>query len=63
MAIEKVDGIENVDAPQGVTAIEIEEAPIADNITEMDDGSIVIGEVEEQVAPIQVPFNANLAEF
>ena len=26
MAIEKVDGIENVDAPQGVTAIEIEEA-------------------------------------
>jgi hypothetical protein len=63
MAIEKVNGIENVDAPQGVTAVEIEEAPIADNITEMDDGSIVIGEVEEQVAPIQVPFNANLAEF
>ena len=63
MAIEKVNGIENVDAPQGVTSIEIEEAPISDNITEMDDGSIVIGEVEEQVAPIQVPFNANLAEF
>jgi hypothetical protein len=63
MAIEKVNGVENVEAPQGVTAIEIEEAPIADNITEMDDGSIVIGEVEEQVAPIQVPFNANLADF
>ncbi len=63
MAIEKIDGIENIDAPQGVTSVEIEEAPISDNITEMDDGSIVIGEVEEQVAPIQVPFNANLAEF
>jgi hypothetical protein len=63
MAIEKIDGIENIDAPQGVTSVEIEEAPISDNITEMDDGSIVIGEVEEEVAPIQVPFNANLAEF
>jgi len=63
MAIEKIDGIENIDAPQGVTSVEIEEAPISDNITEMDDGSIVIGEVEEQVTPIQVPFNANLAEF
>jgi len=63
MAIEKVDGVENLDAPKGVTSIEIEEAPIGDNITEMDDGSVVIGEVEEQIAPIQVPFNANLAEF
>ena len=63
MAIEKVDGVENLDAPKGVTSIEIEEAPIGDNITEMDDGSVVIGEIEEQVAPIQVPFNANLAEF
>mgnify|MGYP003131981675 FL=1 len=63
MAVEKVDGVENLDAPKGVTSIEIEEAPIGENITEMDDGSVVIGEVEEQVAPIQVPFNANLAEF
>jgi len=63
MAIEKVDGVENLDAPKGVTSIEIEEAPIGDNITEMDDGSVVIGEMEEQIAPIQVPFNANLAEF
>jgi hypothetical protein len=63
MAIEKVDGVENLDSPKGVTSIEIEEAPIGDNITEMDDGSVVIGEIEEQIAPIQVPFNANLAEF
>ena len=63
MAVEKVDGVENLDAPKGVTSIEIEEAPIGDNITEMDDGSVVIGEIEEQIAPIQVPFNANLAEF
>ena len=63
MAIEKVNGVENIDAPQGVTSIEIEEASIAPNITEMDDGSVVIGEMEEQIAPLQVPFNANLAEF
>ena len=63
MAIEKVNGVENVEAPQGVTAIEIEEQQIAPNITEMDDGSVVIGEMEEQIAPVQVPFNANLAEF
>ena len=63
MAVEKVDGIENTDAPQGVTSVEIEEAELAPNVTEMDDGSVVIGELEEQIAPIQVPFNANLAEF
>ena len=63
MAVEKVDGVENIDAPQGATSIEIEEAELAPNVTEMDDGSVVIGELEEQIAPIQVPFNANLAEF
>ena len=47
MAIEKVNGVENIDAPEGVTSIEIEEAAIAPNITEMDDGSVVIGELEE----------------
>ena len=63
MAVEKVDGVENIDAPEGVTSVEIEEAELAPNVTEMDDGSVVIGEIEEQIAPIQVPFNANLAEF
>jgi len=63
MAVEKVDGVENIDAPDGVTSVEIEEAELAPNVTEMDDGSVVIGEIEEQIAPIQVPFNANLAEF
>ena len=63
MAVEKVDGVENIDAPQGVTSVEVEEAELAPNVTEMDDGSVVIGELEEQIAPIQVPFNANLAEF
>ena len=63
MAVEKVDGVENIDAPEGVTSVEVEEAELAPNVTEMDDGSLVIGEIEEQIAPIQVPFNANLAEF
>jgi hypothetical protein len=63
MAVEKVDGVENIDAPEGVTSVEIEEAELAPNVTEMDDGSVVIGEIEEQITPIQVPFNANLAEF
>jgi len=63
MAVEKVDGVENIDAPEGVTSVEVEEAELAPNVTEMDDGSVVIGEIEEQITPIQVPFNANLAEF
>ena len=63
MAVEKVDGVESIDAPEGVTSVEVEEAELAPNVTEMDDGSVVIGEIEEQIAPIQVPFNANLAEF
>ena len=63
MAVEKVDGVENIDAPEGVTSVEIEEAELAPNVTEMDDVSVVIGQLEEQIAPIQVPFNANLAEF
>ena len=63
MAVENVDGVENIDAPEGVTSVEIEEAELAPNVTEMDDGSVVIGQLEEQIAPIQVPFNANLAEF
>ena len=63
MAVEKVDGVENIDAPEGVTSVEIEEPELAPNVTEMDDGSVVIGEIEEQIAPVQVPFNANLAEF
>ena len=63
MAVEKVNGVENIETPQGVTAIEIEETEIAPNVTEMDDGSVIVGEMEEQIAPIQVPFNANLAEF
>ena len=63
MAVEKVNGVKNIETPQGVTAIEIEETEIAPNVTEMDDGSVIVGEMEEQIAPIQVPFNANLAEF
>ena len=63
MAVEKVNGVENIETPQGVTAIEIEETEIAPNVTEMDDGSVIVGEMEEQIAPIQVPFNADLAEF
>ena len=61
MAVEKVDGVENIDAPEGVTSVEIEEPELAPNVTEMDDGSVVIGEIEEQIAPVQVPFNANLS--
>ena len=33
MAVEKVDGVENIDAPEGVTSVEIEEAELAPNVT------------------------------
>ena len=44
------------------TTVEIEEPQISPNVTEMDDGSIVLGEIQETQAPISIPFDSNLAE-
>ena len=33
------------------------------SIQEMDDGSVLVGEIEEQIEVAPVPFDANLAEY
>ena len=63
MAIEKVNGVENPEQPQGIQ-VPLPEAEITPGVTELDDGSAIIGEIQEQIEmTIPVPFNANLAEF
>ena len=63
MAIEKVNGVENVEQPQGIQ-IPLPEADITPGVTELDDGSAIIGEIQEEIeTTLPVPFDANLAEF
>ena len=63
MAIEKVNGVENVEQPQGIQ-IPLPEADITPGVTELDDGSAIIGEMQQEVeATLPVPFDANLADF
>ena len=69
MAIEKIMGAGG-DAPQ--TVQEAEEIEILSqlnqpNQVELDDGSMLVGEITEDMmmaeAPIEIPFDANLADF
>ena len=63
MAIEKVNGVENPEQPQGIE-VSVTETEITPGVTELEDGSAIIGEMQEQTeAPVAVPFNANLAEY
>ncbi len=63
MAIEKVNGIESVDLPQGMQ-VSVTETEITPGVTELEDGSAIIGEMQEQLeASMPVPFNANLADY
>ena len=63
MAIEKVNGVENPEQPQGIQ-VPLPEAEITPGVTELEDGSAIIGEMQQEIeASMPVPFNANLAEF
>jgi hypothetical protein len=63
MAIEKVNGVENPEQPQGIQ-VPLPEADITPGVTELEDGSVIIGEMQQQMeATMPVPFNANLAEY
>ena len=47
-----------------VFKFQVSEAEITPGVTEMEDGSAIIGEMQEEIdTSIPVPFNANLAEF
>ena len=63
MAIEKVNGVENPKQPQGVQ-VPLPEAEITPGVTELDDGSAIIGEMQQEIEiTTPIPFNANLADF
>ena len=63
MAIEKVNGVENPEQPQGVQ-VPLPEAEITPGVTELDDGSAIIGEMQQEIEiTTPIPFNANLADF
>jgi hypothetical protein len=63
MAIEKVNGIENAALPEGVQ-VDVTETEITPGITELEDGSAIIGEMQEQLdIPVSIPFDANLADY
>jgi len=65
MAIEKINGIDGAIPPELESSlVELAQQPMLEGITEMDDGSAIIGEMQmEAEAPITIPFDANLAEY
>ena len=64
MAIENINGIADAVAPElQANLVSIPEEAMIEGITEMDDGSAIIGEMEmESETPIAIPFDANLAD-
>lgn len=65
MAVEKGIGAGgDAMTPQEQAEIDIIDFPAQPGISEMDDGSVIVGEmVEETTIPVDIPFDANLAEF
>ena len=65
MAVEKGIGAGgDAITPQEQAEIDVIDFPAQPGISEMDDGSVIVGEmVEEVTVPVDIPFDANLAEF
>jgi len=67
MAIEKGIGAGGIQLPMDdMNPEEIEVAPLLPenpDIQQMEDGSVLVGEIEEQIEVAPVPFDANLADY
>ena len=67
MAIEKGIGAGGIQSPiDGINPEEIEVAPLLPenpDIQQLADGSVLVGEIEEQIEVAPVPFDANLADY
>ena len=66
MAVEKGMGAGGDQPISNVEQAEIDliEASIAPNVTELEDGSVIVGEIEEETLDAsQIPFDANLADY
>ena len=42
--------------------IDVNEANITPNVTELEDGSAIVGEIQEETLEINIPFDGNIAE-
>ena len=66
MAVERGIGSGGLNIPslvQEEAEVDFITMPEDPNVMEMGDGSVIVGEITEEVAPIDIPFEANLAEF
>ena len=65
MAIEKGIGAKGDEPSKEVEAAEIDVLMLPENpnVQEMADGSVIVGQIEEQVERPEIPFDANLADY
>ena len=66
MAVERgigAGGLNKASPAQEEAEVDFITMPEDPGVMEMDDGSVIVGEITQEVAPIDIPFEANLAEF
>ena len=69
MAIEKGTGAggDNVIPMNAQEQIEVLEMPVKPGQVTMDDGSVIVGDITEEMmaaeVPVEIPFNSNLVDF
>ena len=66
MAIERglgAGGLNKATPVQEEAEIDFVEMPENPNVMEMEDGSVIIGEIEEDTVPLEISFDSNLADY
>ena len=66
MAVERgigAGGLNKASPAQEEAEVDFITMPEDPSVMEMDDGSVIVGEITQEVSPIDIPFEANLAEF
>ena len=66
MAIERglgAGGLNKATPVQEEAEVDFVEMPENPNVMEMEDGSVIIGEIEEDIVPLEISFDSNLADY
>ena len=66
MAIETglgAGGLNKATPVQEEAEVDFVEMPENPNVMEMEDGSVIIGEIEEDTVPLEISFDSNLADY
>ena len=66
MAIERglgAGGLNKATPVQEEAEVDFVEMPENPNVMEMEDGSVIIGEIEEDTVPLEISFDSNLADY